>query len=449
MGSWQWGVHTLAMLVLGLGTITGVVQAQDQQPDHGPDSSHVSLVLRMRIAASIKENVTTYFAHWQGVPDLDFDQAFDDYVDQIAVTDDRRSFDLATMALLAKLQNGHTDFFDMWFATHGSGGTGLQVAYQGSQWVVLNSKRDGIPTGSVIVSIDGQPIDQFYQPRSIYFVADNERARRDLLFKFGTLFPPEFQVGLLGGKSVKVVRANAGKPWDQQSTPAKLPDGVGYLAIQSFDDTKFEQNAIDFLKAHAQAKAIIIDVRGNHGGNTPQDLLAALITKPYTGWNELSAMSIGLLKTYGDFQAKTDEKSTPEAYGYYDGMHDFFHRPMFYKPGDRIKPSAQPLYTGKLIVLADQVCASACEDFLMPLKVTGRATIIGDVTYGSSGQPQVVDYGNGMTLRVSAKRMLFGDGSPFEGVGIKPDIELLPTPKQLAAHEDPVLTKAVQLAQSK
>jgi carboxyl-terminal processing protease len=449
MGSWKRKARTLVMLALGLMTFSCAVPAQDKQSDYGSDSSHVSLSMRMRIAASIKESVATYFAHWQAVPEIDFDKAFDDYVNEIASTDDRRSFDLATMALLAKLQNGHTDFFDMWFATHGGGGTGLQVAYQRDQWVVLTSKRSGIPPGSVIVSIDGKPIDQFYRSRSAYFVASDERGRRNMLFNFGALFAPEFQVGLRDGKVLKVVRADPGAPLQQSKATLKLPDDVAYHAIQSFSDPRFEKDAIDFIKEHSTAKAIIIDVRGNHGGDTPGDLLAALVTKPYTGWVELSAMSVGLLKAYGDMQVKVDEKSDAEAYGYYGGLHDFFHRPMLYKPGDLIKPSSDPLYTGKLIVLADQVCASACEDFLMPLKVTSRATIIGDITYGSSGQPKVVDYGNGMVLRVGAKRMLFGDGSPFEGVGIKPDIELLPTPEQIAAHEDPVLTEAVQLAQGK
>ncbi|HUB89413.1 MAG TPA: hypothetical protein VMA74_06750 [Dyella sp.] len=52
-----------------------------------------------------------------------------------------------------------------------------------------------------------------------------------------------------------------------------------------------------------------------------------------------------------------------------------------------------------------------------------------------------------MSLEVGAKRVSFGDGAPFEGVGVKSDIELTPMLQQLTAHVDPVLAKALEVAQ--
>ena len=46
----------------------------------------------------------------------------------------------------------------------------------------------------------------------------------------------------------------------------------------------------------------------------------------------------------------------------------------------------------------------------MPLKFSGRATVVGETTYGSSGQPYIYDFHNGMGFRVSTKRMYFPDG---------------------------------------
>ena len=82
----------------------------------------------------------------------------------------------------------------------------------------------------------------------------------------------------------------------------------------------------------------------------------------------------------------------------------------------------------------------------MPLKYSGRATVVGETTAGSSGQPYIYDFGNGMLFRVGTKRMYFPDGSEFEGVGIKPDIEVIPTPADIKAGRDPVLERAVALA---
>ena len=188
-----------------------------------------------------------------------------------------------------------------------------------------------------------------------------------------------------GGDAMRITEAKEGV-----DAYAWSPDGAQIAFITedqapSFGDPKFEKDAIDFLKAHTHAKVIIFDVRGNGGGNSPDHLLQALITKPYRYWNQLSGMSIGLPKAYAGMVDHIDAKTDPQDHGFMDGMNAYFQRPMLYVPGELVKPSAAPIYMGKLIVLADQACASACEDFLMPLKVTGRAIIIGDVTFGSSG----------------------------------------------------------------
>jgi C-terminal processing protease CtpA/Prc len=51
-----------------------------------------------------------------------------------------------------------------------------------------------------------------------------------------------------------------------------------------------------------------------------------------------------------------------------------------------------------------------------------------------------------MVLRVSSKRYYLPDGSAFEGVGIKPDVEVRPSLADWKAGRDPVFDKAVQLA---
>lgn len=77
----------------------------------------------------------------------------------------------------------------------------------------------------------------------------------------------------------------------------------------------------------------------------------------------------------------------------------------------------------------------------MPLKTSRRATLFCERTFGSSGQPYMVNFENGMGFRVSTKRMYLPDGSEFEGVGIKPDVEVVPPP---AAAQDAILAAALE-----
>lgn len=51
-----------------------------------------------------------------------------------------------------------------------------------------------------------------------------------------------------------------------------------------------------------------------------------------------------------------------------------------------------------------------------------------------------------MSFRISSKRYHLPDGSPFEGVGIKPDVEIRPLVTEWKAGIDSVLAKALELA---
>ncbi len=48
-----------------------------------------------------------------------------------------------------------------------------------------------------------------------------------------------------------------------------------------------------------------------------------------------------------------------------------------------------------------------------------------------------------MGFAVGAKREYFPDGSQFEGVGVTPDVRVVPTPAELLASRDVVLERAL------
>ena len=71
---------------------------------------------------------------------------------------------------------------------------------------------------------------------------------------------------------------------------------------------------------------------------------------------------------------------------------------------------------------------------------------IGEHTVGSTGQPYITQFDDGITVAIGAKRAYFPDGSQFEGIGIMPDIEIVPSTADLGAGRDPVLEKALEIA---
>ncbi|WP_233544122.1 S41 family peptidase [Salinisphaera sp. Q1T1-3] len=429
----------------------GATNALQMPADNSMVSARVSITQRIRIASDIRAAVGRYFAHWQGMPANDnFAADFEDYTRTIAATDSRRDFDLATLMLFAHLHNGHTGFHDHWLVAHSGGPVGIAVERHHGRWLIVSSHRVGLSPGDVIIGVNGTSMDEFYADKKRYIAASSARARADKLFIRPFLFPEHFVLTLADGSKATIDRSVALLPHrhsadEKPRAEGGWPSGTYYHAIPSFDAPKYEKAAVAFVKEHRDAKTLVLDLRGNGGGNTPEDLIHALIVSPYRSMAEASAMSVGLLAAYGSFADASEAPNAPRFRAIASAMHNYFERPMMYWPGRIIAPD-QPIYYGRLIVLIDRHCASACEDLLMPLKTSDRATLIGETSYGSTGQPYIKDYNNGMGFRVGAKREFFGNGQPFEGVGIQPDIAVDITAPDLKQGRDPILDAAHVLA---
>jgi C-terminal processing protease CtpA/Prc len=55
---------------------------------------------------------------------------------------------------------------------------------------------------------------------------------------------------------------------------------------------------------------------------------------------------------------------------------------------------------------------------------------------------ETLEYG----VMVSTGEVIMKDGKNLDGVGVTPDLKLLPTPEDLAAGRDPALSMAISLA---
>jgi len=389
-----------------------------------PSSATLSLADRVVMASQLYSAVQMYFGHWKGVPALDLDKEYGRYVQQVIASDSRRDFDLASMEFLAALQNGHSGFSDKWLRDEFGQMLGFYAYPIDAEWVVTRSSLAELPVGEAIAAMNDEPFDAFYQRNAKYISASDERWRRRSFFEKTFLFPPSFTVTLKSGRKVSVTRKGAFQ-WpgaEVRSNETSQRDGVSILRIPAFMPSSFESSAVDFLKTLGPVKALILDLRGNHGGSTPDSLVAALMDRPYRWKAESTAATIAVLRAWGMLgsHAELSWSSDPQ-------------------------PPSHPLYTGPLYILVDGGCFSACEDLLVPFKDNHRAVIIGERTGGSTGQSYSHNFGNGMGFSVSTKRESFPDGAPFEGVGVAPDIEVHTSAADLKTGNDPVLAKALDL----
>ncbi len=96
------------------------------------------------------------------------------------------------------------------------------------------------------------------------------------------------------------------------------------------------------------------------------------------------------------------------------------------------------------VVLVGNNTASAAEDFLVAADPVENIVTMGEFSYGSTGQPMFIRLPGGGKARICTKRDTYADGREFVGYGVKPDIFVRTTLKDLLNNEDSVLKTALE-----
>ena len=164
-----------------------------------------------------------------------------------------------------------------------------------------------------------------------------------------------------------------------------------------------------------KAKTLIIDLRGNGGGN--EETLLRLV-------GDFFDHDIKL----GDIQRRGGTKALTA------------------------KTRGHDIFKGQLILLVDNGSASAAEVFSRVIQLEKRGTVIGDRTAGAVmrskgyslmlGESSSILYG----VSVTDADLIMTDGTSLEHHGVTPDKMMLPTGIDLRNQADPVLSYAASLA---
>lgn len=231
----------------------------------------------------------------------------------------------------------------------------------------------------------------------------------------------------------------------------KWQDGqIAYIALNSFQDKSIDSIFISKLPELYKAKAIIIDLRKNGGGNGDYglEILQYLIpNETVIGSKSRTRNHIATFKAWGEMTSPKDTINNLEyrkAYLSYIGeyYYDFPNSPRTLKTSHKrvVIPT---------VVLIGHNTASAAEDFLVYANKQPHFTKIGSPTFGSTGQPYYFTLPGGAQARVCTKQDTYPDGTAFVGPGITPDIFVEQTLSDYLNKKDAVLEKAIKYLNKK
>ena len=194
-----------------------------------------------------------------------------------------------------------------------------------------------------------------------------------------------------------------------------LDDNTGYIRYESFSDGIGEGNLDEVLTHLILCRALIIDIRGNGGGElTNAEMLAGRFCNEKT--------------LVGYVQHKTGP-----------GHSDFSSMEARY-----LEPAKGVRWHKKVYVLTNRHVYSAAKEFTMYMKALPNVTVVGDQTGGGAGMPFSSTLPNGWVVRFSAVPMFDHNGKSTE-FGIAPDYKVDLTDEDFLKGEDTIIEFARKL----
>ncbi|MES2014208.1 MAG: S41 family peptidase [Patescibacteria group bacterium] len=281
------------------------------------------------------------------------------------------------------------------------GGVGMELGIKEGELTVISPLEDtpafraGIRSGDIILKIEGKDTAGITIDDAVSLIR-------------GAIGTP-VKVTIVRGKDtpfdVTLVRATINLP----TIKTKLrPDGVFVIKLFTFNANapeKFREAIREF--ANSGSNSMVIDLRGNPGGYLE-------VAADIASW----FLPVGKTIVTEDYGAKQSPDVT-RSRGY-----DVF--------SDKLK----------LVILIDQGSASASEILAGALHDHGKATLIGEKSFGKGSVQQLFNVTADTSLKITIARWLTPNGISISHAGIAPDIEVPITKEDIDKGTDPQLERA-------
>ncbi len=295
-------------------------------------------------------------------------------------------------------------------------GIGIEVGIKNNRLTVIApidgapAQKAGLRAGDIITSVDGQDTSSMTVDEAVHRI----RGQKGTDVKLTILRPGN------SSKDITIKRDDITVP--SVSSEIK-PGNIGYIKISTFgDNTVADVDKVAENMSNQGVKAIIIDVRDNPGGYLD-----------------------GAVKISSEFMSSgtvVEEKSKHSE-----------NKVLTALPGGK-------LTNIPIIMLINGGSASASEIMAGALHDNGRATLVGEKTYGKGSVQEIICLSSGLfglsgddckgdSLKVTVAHWFTPKGVNISKEGIAPDVEVKLTSDDYNASRDPQLSKALELATQK
>jgi carboxyl-terminal processing protease len=368
-------IHTVLSVLAGATLGAGLMYARDPVSDHRAPGPVAPLVARSEHA--LLDEVAEHVRR--------------EYVDPV---NSGKLEQAAVEGMVASL-DPHSEFLDgaaydeMRVSTAGTySGVGIEVSEEdGGRIAVVApiegspAERAGVRAGDELLEVDGQPVVPGRLDETITRMRGLVGSHVVIVFgRKGAPEPLRFDLERSEVR-VRTVRAE------------RLPGGYGYVRVSHFSDSTpgdFDGAILEMQAAAGAAplRGLVLDLRDNPGGVLE------------------SAVSVADSFLESGMIVRADGR-TPDA-----------RFEMNATPGDLLNGAP-------VVVLVDGGSASGAEIVAGALRDHGRATLMGERTYGKGSVQTVMPLRDGEALKLTTSRYYMPSGRTIQAHGLEPDVRIV------------------------
>lgn len=370
-------------------------------------------------------NIIQYWSPNRDVLGENWDDVLAQHIPRIALAITAGDYQRELMALIARAHDTHANLWSSINARPPVGACQIPVGIRFLQnkpvvaaFASEAAKTMGLQPGDIIDALDGTAVSKLIETWTPYYADSNEAARQRDLAQSMTR-------GSCGSVAVRVLRD--GKPVELTATRVasgemviarthdlpgdtfrRLSGDVAYLKLSSFKIADVPR----YLDSAAGTRGMIIDIRNYPSEFAVFALGQSLVDKP-TGF---ARFTVADLENPGAFHWGVTETLHPQP----------------------------PHYSGKIVILVDEVSQSQAEYTTMALRTAPGAIVVGSTTAGADGNVSNFALPGGLSTMISGIGVFYPDGKPTQRIGILSDIEAKPTIEGIRAGRDEVLEAGIR-----
>jgi C-terminal processing protease CtpA/Prc len=364
-------------------------------------------------------NIVEYWFPYRDVIGEDWDAVLREFIPRVTAVASPPEYQRALIALIARVHDTHANLWSS-LAVRPPVGTCQVPAVlrfiEGQAVVTLAG--GGLERGDVVTALDGTGVSTLIAEWSPYYAASNTPTRlRDIARSMtrGACGPVTMTVTRPSGTTtISTTRVASPPPSGAptQDLPGdtfrRFSTDVAYLKLSTIKAA----DVPGYIKAAESTKGLVVDIR-NYPSEFVVFALGQLLVREQTPF---ARFTIGDLANPGAFHWGAQVSLKP----------------------------ATPSYTGRVVILIDEISQSQAEYTAMALRVAPDALVVGSTTAGADGNVSPIPLPGGLRSMISGIGVFYPDKRPTQRLGIVPDVVASPTIAGIRAGRDEVLEAGIR-----